>query len=184
MWVLGWPWWSGLTAPLVIVGAAALVVSLVPPLAGRLEPAARLRRSVADGDEAFAGVVVYTLAFAALTAIGLTARPFPAGAFPAAAALWALSLGDGLGGLIGRRYGRHDYATPLGKRKSVEGSTAVAVFSALGAAAAGAWLGADIAAWQAVVLGGTAAVVEGLAPRGTDNALVPVAVWGVAVLLV
>jgi len=29
-----------------------------------------------------------------------------------------------------------------------------------------------------------AAVAEGLAPRGTDNALVPAAVWGAAVLLV
>lgn len=184
VWVLGWPWWDGPAAPLTIVAAAAVGVAAVPVAARQLEPVARLRRSVAEGDEGFGGVVVYTLSFAVMTAIGLTAEPFPAAAFPAAAALWALAIGDGLGGLIGRRLGRHFYTTALGKRKSVEGSAAVAAFAALGAVAAGVWFGVEVAVWEVAVLGGAAAAAEGLAPRGTDNALVPAAVWAVALVLV
>ena len=183
VWVLGWPWWDGVVAPLAIVATAAVGVTLVPLAAGRIEPAARFHASVAGDDEAFGGIVVYTLSFAVMTALGVTAEPFPAAAFPAAAALWALALGDGLGGLIGRRFGRHFYAAPLGKRKSMEGSAAVAAFATLGAAAAAAWLGVDVAPWKLAALGGVAAVAEGVAPRSTDNATVPAAVWTVALLL-
>lgn len=182
VWVLGWPYWDGRMAPLAIVGGAAVLVALVPAAARHLEPVARFQRSVVGGDEAFGGLVVYTLSFAVLTTVGLTAEPFPAAAFPAAAGLLALALGDGLGGLVGRRWGRHFYTT-AGKRKSLEGSLAVAVFAALGAVAAGAWLGTDVPAWQVAVLGAVATAAEGLAPRGTDNAVVPAAVWMVAVLV-
>lgn len=180
-WVVGWPWWHGRVAPLAIVWGSCLLMALAPAAAQRLQPAARFRRSVAGGDEAFGGLVVYTLSFAVLTTLGLTAEPFPAAAFPAAAGLLALALGDGFGGLVGRRWGRHRY-TAAGKQKSVEGSVAVAVFAAVGVAGAAAWFGADIPVWQIAVLGAGAAVAEGLAPRGTDNAAVPATVWIVAVL--
>jgi dolichol kinase len=183
VWVLGWPYWDGLAAPLTIVWAAAAAVALVPVAAPRFEPADRFRRSVSGDDEAFGGLVVYTLAFAVMTTLGLTARPFPAAAAPAAAGLLALALGDGLGGLIGRRFGRLRYALPWGKRKSVEGSVAVAGFAALGVMIAAAWLGADVAAWRVPALGLVAALAEALAPRGTDNAVVPVAVWATARML-
>lgn len=182
VWVLGWPWWDGRVAPLAIVGGATVLVALVPAAARHFEPAARFHRSVAGGDESFGGLVAYTLSFAVLTTVGLAAEPFPAAAFPAAAGLLALALGDGLGGLVGRRWGRLAY-TAAGKRKSLEGSVAVAVFAALGAATAAAWLGADIPVWQVAVLGAVAAVAEGLAPRGSDNIAVPAAVWLIAVLV-
>lgn len=181
LWVLGWPWWDGLVAPLAIVAGAAVAVALVPAAARRFESVDRFRRSVAGGDEVFGGLVVYTLAFAVMTALGLTAWPAPV--YPAAAGLLALSLGDGVGGLVGRRFGRLHYTVPWGKRKSVKGSVAVAVFAALGAALAAAWFTAGIGPWRAIALGAVAAVTEGLAPRGTDNALVPAAVWGAAILM-
>ena len=182
VWVLGWPYWDGRVAPLAIVAGATVLVALVPVAARRLEPVARFHGSVTGGDEAFGGLVVYALAFAILTAVGLTAEPFPAAAFPAAAGLLALALGDGIGGVVGRRWGRHVY-TAAGKRKSLEGSLAVAVFAVLGAVAAAAWFGTEVPVWQVGVLGAVAAVAEGLAPRGADNAVVPAAVWLVAVLI-
>lgn len=83
---LAWPWWDGLAGPLTIVGAAAVLVALMPVAADRVEVVARFHRSVTGGDEAFGGVVFYTLSFAVMTGAGLTAAPFPAAASPAAAA--------------------------------------------------------------------------------------------------
>ena len=179
VWVLGWPWWDGLLAPLTLVAGAALMLGAVPLAAPHLRVAARFRGAVARGDERFAGLIVYTLSFAVMTWAGLTGDPFPA-----AAALLALAVGDGIGGLIGRHWGRRLHQVPWGKPKSVEGSIAVAVFAAVGCAAAAAWFDAGIAARHVVALGIVGAGAEALAPRGADNALVPVAVWAAAELLV
>ncbi len=186
VWVLGWPWWNGLAAPLAIVVVATVAMALVPTLAPRVPLVDRFRRSVAAGDETFAGLVAYTLAFAVMTGLALAGVPplgLDAAPFPAAAALWALALGDGVGGLVGRRYGRLSYATRWGKRKTVEGSVAVAVLAAVGALAAAAWFGVGVPAWHFPVLGAVAAVAEGLAPRSSDNLLVPAVVFGVAAAL-
>lgn len=186
VWVLGWPWWDGTLAPLALVGGAVVAVALVPVLARRSRAVDRFRRSVVGGDEVYGGLVVYSVSFAVMTGLGLAGIPWLGLAphpFPAAAALWALALGDGLGGLVGRRYGWLSYATRWGKRKTVVGSVAVAVFAGLGAWAAAAWLGAAVPAWQFPVLGAAAAAAEGLAPRSSDNLVVPVVVFAVAVAL-
>src|SRR5260370_33321110 len=81
------------------------------------------------------GLVFSTIAFALLTAAGMCFERYSA-----AAALWALCLGDGVGGAFGRRLGRHSFSVPGGKRKSLEGSAAVALFAAAGVALAGAHL--------------------------------------------
>lgn len=179
VWVLGWPWWDGLAAPLAIVAAAVVVVGLVPAAAARAPGADRFRRSVAEGDEKFLGLILYTVSFAVMTGIGLAHRPFPA-----AAALMALALGDGLGGLFGSRFGRWFYSTGVGKPKTVEGSAAVAVFTAVGVLASAALFDVEIGTWPVLVLALVAGAAEGLAPQGTDNIAVPAAVWAVAELLV
>lgn len=174
-WVLGWPAWREPALPIALVLGAAAATSLVPVASRRLAVAARFERSVSGGDERFGGLVLYTLAFAAGTWLGLTREPFPA-----AAALLALSLGDGVGGAVGRRFGRLRYAAPGGKRKSVEGSVAVGVMGAAGAALAAAWFDAPAGLGVIAALGVTAAAAEALSPRGIDNLLVPAAVWLVA----
>src|SRR5215813_3695427 len=93
IWVLGWPFWNQWLVPVWIAGCAALLVALAPRLARRLQAAASFQDSVSDRDEGWAGLIGYTVAFALLTAAGLHHRPFPA-----AASLWALCLGDGIGG--------------------------------------------------------------------------------------
>lgn len=138
----------------------------------------RILQSVVEGDERFLGLVLYTVSFAVMTGLGLAHRPFPA-----AAALLALALGDGLGGLVGRRFGRRSYSTRLGKRKTLLGSVAVAVFAAAGVLASAALFGVALGAWPVLLLSLVAAGTEGLAPRGSDNLAVPAAVWAAAELI-
>jgi phytol kinase len=178
VWVLGWSSWHGAAAPLAIVGAAAIALAAVPAVAPRLALVARFERSVSGGDETWRGLVLYGYAYLLLTALGLIADPFPA-----AAGLLSLSLGDGIGGAIGRAFGHHRYPTPWGKRKSLEGSAAVALAAAAGVAIAARLFGADPGVAAILLLGVLAAVVEAVAPRATDNLLVPTAVWAAASLL-
>src|SRR5262249_51460973 len=147
-----------------------------PLLGRRFEAARSLERSVSGDGEAWSGLVLYGFSAAVFTAAGLLGRS----TFPAAAALLALALGDGLGGLVGRLWGRHRYPVPWAKTKGVEGTLVVAVFAALGAAIAVLWFGVPLPAGRLVAAGLAAAVAESVAPRATDNLLVPVAVWLVA----
>lgn len=178
VWVVGWLWWNDVAAPMAIVGAVAVAIALVPAVAPHVDAVARFRRTVSDRDERFGGLIVYTLSFVVMTWLGLTRDPFPA-----AAALLSLSLGDGIGGAVGRQLGRRFYATPFGKRKSLEGTAAVAIAAAIGVTIAAELFGVELAAWRIAVLGVVAAAAEGIAPRSSDNALVPAAVCAAAELL-
>jgi dolichol kinase len=181
IWVLGWPLWDGWLAPTLIVLAALTGVAAVPRLALRSRLARRFVDSVTGGDERYAGLVQYAGSFAILTPVGVLWHPFPAGA-----ALLALAWGDGPGGLVGRRFGSRRFELPYGKPKTLEGTITVAVGAALSAALAALWLGPSSTtaalAVAAVALGLVAAAAEALSPRGSDNALVPAAVFAVAML--
>lgn len=163
VWVLGWPWWRAPVAPIAITAAALLLVVLGPRA---------LRMALSGGEERWGGVVTYVAMYGAFTAIALLDRPFPAGG-----ALLALALGDGVGGAVGRRFGRTFYAAPGGKQKSVEGSIAVLAMSAAGVLVASARFGAHAGPLVVITAAVVAAIAEALAPRGTDNAVVPVATW-------
>lgn len=178
VWVVSWPAWDGLAAPLAVVAVAVAVIGSMPMAATRVPGVNRILQSVVEGDERFLGLVLYTVSFAVMTGLGLAHRPFPA-----AAALLALALGDGLGGLVGRRFGRRSYSTRLGKRKTLLGSVAVAVFAAAGVLASAALFGVALGAWPVLLLSLVAAGTEGLAPRGSDNLAVPAAVWAAAELI-
>jgi dolichol kinase len=159
-------------------GRDASRLALVPTLARAVPLAARLERTVAGGDERWSGLVHYAIAATALTAIAVAGH-----GFAAAAGLWALALGDGPGGAVGRRLGRHRFRAPGAKPKSLEGTAAVALGAALGALAAGAWFAHPIAPAIALAIGAVAALAEAVAPRGTDNLTVPAAAWLAAELL-
>ena len=163
IWVISWPFWSAPVLPIAIT-AAALVLVLAGPRA--------LRSALTGGDERWSGIVIYVLSYCVLTILGFTDA-----LFPAAAGLLALSLGDGIGGLVGRRFGRLAYRAPGAKKKTLEGSLTVAVMSSLGGAFASAIFGAHASLLLVVQAGIVAALVEAFAPRGTDNALLPLSVW-------
>jgi dolichol kinase len=110
--------------------------------------------------------------------IGVTLDPFAAGA-----ALLALSLGDGIGGAIGRAFGEHHFRAPGGKQKSIEGSAVVAIGATCGALVAAALFGVALPFPVAIALGIAAAATEAASPRGTDNILIPAVVYVTAQLL-
>ncbi|MCK6547588.1 hypothetical protein L6R52_17190 [Myxococcota bacterium] len=177
VWVLGWPSWSGVLAPASMTLGALAAVSLIPVLSDRSSVAASIHRSLAGGDERWTGIVLYVASFAALTPIGVSSILGGVLRVPAAAALLALAWGDGIGGLVGRRFGRTHYRVPGAKTKSVEGTFAVAIFSGAAVWFAGVWLGAPVAVSTTVIAAVIAALVEAIAPRASDNVLLPMAVF-------
>lgn len=177
-WVLGWPLWRGDAYPIAITIAALCAMLVVPTLARSVKLAEKFRTSVTGGDEHWGGLVLYTLSYGMFTVIGVTVDPFHAGA-----ALLALSLGDGIGGAIGRATGRHHYSAPGGKRKSFEGSSVVALAATMGALVSAFVFGVSLPLSIALVLGTIAALTEALSPRGTDNLTIPIAVYAAARLL-
>ena len=177
VWVLGWPLWRGWAAPALIVVLAFLATAALPLLARRSSWALLVKESLTSGDERWSGLSLYVLAYAVLTCVGLVG-----GAFAAGAALLSLSLGDGIGGAVGRRFGVHRYHVPGGKLKSVEGSLVVALAATAGVLVAAWRFGAHPGAAGALGLGAVAALAEALSPRGSDNVVVPAVVWGAAKL--
>jgi dolichol kinase len=178
VWVLGWPYWHGGAIPIAIVVAVALATFAMPLIAAHNTVAARIVRSITNGDERWTGLIHYTAMYASFTALAVVLDPFPA-----AAALLALSLGDGLGGAVGRNWARHRYQLPGAKVKSLEGSAVVMIAAAVGAAIAAHLFGRDVGVLTLLVLGAVAALTEALAPRSTDNVLIPIAVWTTATLV-
>jgi dolichol kinase len=174
VWPLGWPYWHAPLAPLAIVWAALVAIAAVPALAKRVRWLQQVQASVASGDEAWSGLVLYTFSFAVLTTVGLLWTPFPA-----AAALLALALGDGLGGAVGLAFGKRRYRFPGGKQKSLEGSCTVALFSTVGVALAARWYSVPLGPGLAVLAGVVAALAEAASPRATDNLVLPACVFGV-----
>jgi len=174
IWPLGWPAWHGAAMPIAVAAAGCAGLLAVPVLAPRFGWASDLAASVSGEDERWSGLSLYGLSALLLTVLG-----FERAAFPAAAGLLALALGDGVGGLVGRRWGRARYRLPWAKSKTVEGSLAVAFFSAVGIALAGWRFG--VAPGRGLLLAGAlaAAASEAMSPRSADNLTVPLAVWAV-----
>jgi dolichol kinase len=177
VWPLGWPFWRSPVAPVAIAFAAFLGMLAVPLLAPRLSWLARAQASVCGEGERWSGLVVYTGSVAVLTPVGLLGPRFPA-----AGALLALALGDGLGGAVGLRLGGRGFSAPGGKAKTFAGSTAVAAFSMLGVALAAQWFDARVGLATVAAAGVVAAVAEALSPRASDNAVLPAAVFAMLTL--
>jgi len=173
VWPLGWSAWQSPWPPIAVATVGLIVLRAVPLLGRRLEAARSLERAVSGEGEAWSGLLLYAFSAAVFTAVGLLGKS----PFPPAAALLALALGDGVGGLVGRLRGRHRYRVPWAKTKSVEGTVVVAAFAALGTAIAALAFGVPLSVGRLVGAGLAAAVAESVAPRATDNLLVPLAVW-------
>ena len=149
-----------------------VVLLAIPLLARWLQAARAIERAVSGDGEAWSGLVLYALSAAVFTAVGLLGNA----PFPAAAALLALALGDGLGGLVGTSLGTAPLPGALGEDEERGRSLAVALLAALGTAMAASLFGAP-SRGRMLGAGLAAAVAEAVAPRATDNVLVPLAVW-------
>ena len=130
--------------------------------------AGRLSRISSSGAGNEFGLVYYCLMFTVLAFLFFrTPLVIAVGILP-------LAYGDGLGALVGRKYGRHSYR--IIDNKSVEGTMAVFLGTALALAAGMLFYGlpAYEALGTAAIIGLAVAVVEGLAPWGLDNIAIPV----------
>ena len=90
----------------------------------------------------------------------------------AIAATWAVAVGDASAALVGMHFGRH---RPRPSTKTLEGSTACMIVSALGAL-----LLARMSLLESALLGVVAAVAERLPWPGDDNARIIAAVGAIA----
>lgn len=102
----------------------------------------------------------------------------------AAAAVMAMTVGDGLASIVGQRYGAHPYTT-FGHKRSREGSVAMVVSTFLVILLTLAWLPGSALSPNSIPLAfgsvlllsligaGVAAAAEGFSPAGTDNLSVP-----------
>lgn len=102
----------------------------------------------------------------------------------AACGMLAMGYGDGLGALVGKRWGRLRFPEPYAA-KSLEGMLTVAAFSglAVGAACAAYVRDPGFALRAAVSCAVPAAAVELFTPRGLDNLTLPLSVSGMVYLL-
>jgi phytol kinase len=123
--------------------------------------------SASDAGNEF-GLVYYCFMFTALALLFLTAPVI------VAVGILPLAYGDGLGAVIGRKFGRHPYK--IIDKKSFEGSAAVFLGTALALLAGMVFYGIPFydAAWKAVIIGIVVTVIEGVAPKGLDNLAIPI----------
>jgi phytol kinase len=86
-----------------------------------------------------------------------------------------MGLGDGMASIVGKKWGRHSFRF-WRNPKTLEGSAAMGVFSALAAGLVLTFmtpLPAAAVVWRAVVVAGLSTAVEALSPWGLDNLSVP-----------
>lgn len=147
-----------------------------------------------DAADASPGTVYFAIAITALFALlwrtggGVDRAPV------AAAAVMAMTWGDGVASIIGQRWGQRPY-TILGHTRTWEGTAAMAVLSFVAIALtllllpASAWsphsaaIAAPKALWLALAGSTIATVAEGLSPAGTDNLSVPLLTGALLYLL-
>jgi len=178
-------WWS-FDTQWVMVGLAALPFVPLLLLTTPLSPFKRFRGSIIDeisseGHEY--GLVMYAISWTVIAFFMFDDL------FAASVAIAAMSFGDGMGELVGRRYGKHEYIP----HRTMEGSLAVLLFSFIAIAVIG-WFYFDIIGYS----GGSQpfmllpfslgvacfiAVIEAVAPGKVDNLVLPLAVGGLLHLM-
>jgi phytol kinase len=147
-----------------------------------------------DAEDSPPGTVYFALAVTLL--FGLLWRPQQPGdrAPFAVAGTMALTWGDALAALVGKRYGQHRYRI-WGSQRSLEGSAAMFAAASLAMFLALALLPGSVLcplappigtprALAAALLGaGAATLTEAISPHGSDNLSVPLVATAVALLV-
>ncbi len=137
-----------------------------------------------DTTESTPGTVYFAISITVLYGLLWRTGGQPDGAPTATAATMAMTLGDAMASLIGRRWGSRTY-TVFGHTRSWQGSAAMALVSFVAIFLTLLWLpgsalsphsaalGALPALWMALVGTVVATLAEALSPAGTDNLSVP-----------
>ena len=147
-----------------------LVATLVPLIVTIMLAAApkNLQSVFSDKDEKHIGLVFYAFSFTVVTYFFWME-------YWGAAAIFSLSFGDGLGGLIGSRYGRLKYKIPWVKVKTIEGSTTIFVISFLAIIIAQLIYNPSGGINYVVALVGAifTTIIEAISPYHSDNLTIP-----------
>jgi len=129
-----------------------------------------LLKSMEIEDKHNLGTVYYPLSLSLLILIFWNAHPDVV-----LVGLLAMTMGDGVAAIVGRRWGRHTYRV-WGVKRTVEGSAAMAVFALIGIMLAlefSTTLSFSVLMPRAFAIAILAAFIEGVSPRGSDNLTVP-----------
>jgi len=145
----------------------AFIVPLVVTIMLALAPE-KIRSVFSQGDEKHIGLVFYAFSFTLITF-------FFWKSFAGAAGIFCLSFGDGLGGLIGSRYGKLRYKIPWVKEKSFEGSFTIFVVSLIAIIIAQFIYPASSGLNILLALVGAVfvTVLEAISPYHSDNLTIP-----------
>ena len=177
VWPLGWKAWHSPWPP-VLVALTGFGLLLAVPMLGRRVAAARaLERAVSGEGEAWSGLVLYGLSAAGVHRGGVPRqRSVPRGGGPARAGAGRRDRRPG-----GPARGGSTVTACRGRRRRAsKGRWCVALLAAVGTAMAALLFGVPLSRGRVLGAGLAAAVAEAVAPRATDNLLVPLAVWLVA----
>ena len=131
-----------------------------------------------DEEENTLGTVWYAVSLFVLCLVGF-GLDMP---WIAACGILAMGYGDGLGSLIGHRWGRSRFSG-MHSKKSLEGTITVMVFSGLAVYVVCMFFAPHIALYAAFAGAVPAAAVELYSPRGTDNLTLPISVSLIVFLL-
>ncbi len=148
-----------------------------------------------DSEESSLGTVYFAISITVLFAL-LWRNIGPVDRVPiAAAAIMAMTWGDGMASIVGQSIGRRHY-TVFGHQRSWEGTAAMAITTALAVLVTllvlsgskvspfSVPLSFGLALVMTLVATVVATVAEGLSPAGTDNLTVPLATAAVLGLFV
>jgi dolichol kinase len=153
----------------LVVTMAAALVAATQKMSGTC---GKIVKAFTYGDESFVGLVLYAISLTLVTFFFFYQKHIGTAAF------LALALGDGTASTVGEKLGKHTYAFPHSRVKSIEGSLACFLFSCLGTLLSLTFLVGGQASSKILstsVAGATAMVVEATTPKHTDNLTVPMA---------
>jgi dolichol kinase len=137
-----------------------------------------------DSDDSSPGTVYFAISVTLLFVLFWRPESTADKAHLAAAGVMAMTWGDALAAIIGRRWGRHRYQVGTGSR-SFEGSVTMFIASACAMALtllllpgsalspSAVALSAGAALLAALIAAAIATLAEGISPAGTDNLSVP-----------
>lgn len=179
IWALIWPFFNSQFYPRIIVTIMFLIV-LIAPFFSKISLVSKFITSVCGEYENWRGIQFYVFSFAFITWIASNEIIF------GSTAMLSLSLGDGIGGFVGREAGRLKYKLPWTKQKSVEGSVSVFIFAFIGGLIIHFLFSdkSEIPFGMFIISSLCAAVVEGISPSHIDNLTIPIVVYVILCLRV
>ena len=129
-----------------------------------------------EGEKSSLGTVYYAIAITILMAISLV---FPQTLIPSGVAVFALSFGDGFAAIAGHYLGAR--SPKITKTKTLVGSLACFIFTAVGIGVLGLFVPLELSLWQILAVSLAAALLE-LVGKGLDNFSITLGVMLLATL--